>query len=112
MRIGQLQVSLRPLWVPTSESLAALMEQYPDLVWELAFAELKRAAGGDQSEDKSNNDGDEDEAEGEDAAEKEREQSWKCPNAQRRRALVKAWEQPPNSAAEARLRQVWSACFI
>lgn len=81
------------------------MDQHPEIVWELAFAELKRAAGGESAQSQSDDDTEIDDNVG-DVAEKKQENSWKCPNAQRRRSLVALWAQPPKSAAEARLRQV------
>ncbi|KAH8110477.1 hypothetical protein DFH11DRAFT_1547369 [Phellopilus nigrolimitatus] len=86
--LGQLKVSLRPVWTPAAQALAALSERFPDVVWDSVFFELKSiddAAQGisvpfwarlaKEEEDEIN----------------EEERIWRDPSAHKQRMAVAAW---------------------
>ncbi|EKM53530.1 uncharacterized protein PHACADRAFT_98717 [Phanerochaete carnosa HHB-10118-sp] len=83
--IAQLKVNLRPLWVPTSEALAAIAERFGDLTWNLLFEQLKAASLNQLSEPSpawmSVDDSDQDTI-------FEQERSWRDPSAHKLRSSV------------------------
>jgi U3 small nucleolar RNA-associated protein 20 len=84
-RTAQLKVSLRPLWSPTGEAIAAVSERFGDVSWGLLFDQVKAASLSQVSEslplwmtlDDSNED-----------TVSEEERSWRDPSAHKFRSSV------------------------
>lgn len=124
--LAQLQVNLRPLWAPAQQSLANVMERHPAATWDLVFSELKRSAlqiSSSKSEETVQEaplaqlvavDGvnDVDDAIDGLEVEQEQEKTWRCPNANRRRVLIKHWFEPLEHVARSRIRSVSVLLFF
>lgn len=70
------------------------MNHYSDLCWEMIFAELRYAAIGQLDSPLSSVDND-DNGDVVDEENGEKEKSWRCSNAIRRRSLVRTWMKDP-----------------
>ncbi|KAL5483039.1 UTP20_9 [Sanghuangporus weigelae] len=86
--LGQLKVSLRPIWAPAGQALANLAQRSPDIVWSIVYPELKDvdapaiagtvpvwASDTSQAEDEIN----------------EEERSWRDPSAHKFRVALAKW---------------------
>jgi U3 small nucleolar RNA-associated protein 20 len=95
--VGQLTVSLRPVWSPAAGAIASLAERFPETVWELVFGELEAVqtsakqggpdwcvASGSKTEGVNALVDEVEEA-------NEQERSWRDPSAYKLRAVVKSW---------------------
>ncbi|KAF8328538.1 armadillo-type protein [Cantharellus anzutake] len=51
--LAQLKVNLQPLWKPTVESFASLMERFPETLWQLSFSVLKLVGESVEGQDPS-----------------------------------------------------------
>ena len=95
--LGQLTVSLRPVWSPAAGAIASLADRFPDTVWKLVFKELETVqtwgklerpdwipATSNKSEGSGSSTVDGDEL-------NEQERSWRDPSAFKLRGIVKSW---------------------
>lgn len=123
---AQLQVNLRPLWAPAQQSLANVMERHPDASWDLVFSELKQSARqvSSSSSEEAEQDSPLEQSVAPDGSnniddsiyglevEQEQEKTWRCPNANRRRVLIKHWFEPLEYVARSRIRSVSVLSFF
>ncbi|KAF8305376.1 hypothetical protein DL93DRAFT_356267 [Clavulina sp. PMI_390] len=98
--LAQLQVNLRPLWAPAQQSIASVLENHAEVIWDLVLQELSRSASQSRPAPEINTPNEVPSEQGpefslvhdaDDNEMKEKEPTWRCPNANRRRNLIRNW---------------------
>ncbi|KIJ51368.1 hypothetical protein M422DRAFT_203512 [Sphaerobolus stellatus SS14] len=83
--IAQLQVNLRPLWLPTCKALATFSERFGDRVWSLVYGEIETIVNGGINDTQDSMDIDEE------SAMMEAERTWRDPSAAKLRKATEQW---------------------
>lgn len=118
--LGQLKVPLRPIWAPAQDILATLLTTHEGVAWYLVFRELEgcttrrsrltstsQHTADDLEPDKeTGKDGMVQHDNDNDEPEQEKEKTWRCPNAEKRRALVRRWTVPATRVLNRQLQEV------